>query len=228
MTTQRKIDNSLLKRFERKENSNSRKVNSKEKRVYFLIVCEGEETEPNYFKAFERELPPYTLNIQPWGTARDPLGVVNAAIEFKKRSKKDSVWVVFDKDDFPAKNFNAAIKKAAANQIKCAWSNEAFELWYILHFQYLDTPLSRNDYQRLLETEINKKANKGKTPFKYNKNSKEMFQLLKKYGNQEQAIQRAIKLEQQFENQQYATHNPCTLVYKLVEELNNPQIVFEK
>ena len=55
-----------------------------------------------------------------------------------------------------------------------------------------------------------------------------MFQLLKKYGNQEQAIQRAIKLEQQFDNQQYATHNPCTLVYMLVEELNNPQIVFEK
>ena len=120
MTTQRKIDNSLLKRFERKENSNSRKVNSKEKRVYFLIVCEGEETEPNYFKAFEKELPPYTLDIQTWGTGRDPLGVVNAAIELNKRSKKDSVWVVFDKDDFPAKNFNAAIKKAAANQIKCA------------------------------------------------------------------------------------------------------------
>ncbi len=199
MTTQRKIDNSLLKRFERKENSNSRKVNSKEKRVYFLIVCEGEETEPNYFKAFEKELPPYTLDIQTWGTRCDPLGVVNAAIE-----------------------------KAVANDIKCAWSNEAFELWYILHFQYLDTPLSRNDYQNLLESEINKKANKGKNPFKYKKNSKEMFQLLKKYGDQKQAIQRALKLEQQFENQQYATHNPCTLVYKLVEELNNPQIVFEK
>jgi hypothetical protein len=94
MTTQRKIDNSLLKRFERKENSNSRKVNSKEKRVYFLIVCEGEETEPNYFKAFERELPPYTLDIQTWGTRRDPLGVVNAAIELKKEVKRQRMGCV--------------------------------------------------------------------------------------------------------------------------------------
>lgn len=228
MTTQRKIDNALIKRFERKENSNGRKVNSKEKRVYFLIVCEGEATEPNYFKAFEKELPPYTLDIQALGTGRDPLGVVNAAIEFNKRSKKDSVWVVFDKDDFPGRNFNAAIKKAISNHIKCAWSNEAFELWYILHFQYMNSPLSRNDYQRYLETEINNKANQGNNTFSYKKNSTEMFHLLKKHGDQKQAIQRAKKLDQQFENQQYATHNPCTQVYKLVEELNNPQIVFEK
>lgn len=182
MTTQRKIDNALLKRFERKETSNSRKVNSKEKRVYFLIVCEGGQTEPNYFQAFEKELPPYTLDIQALGTGCDPLGVVNAAIELKNRSKKDSVWVVFDKDDFPARNFNAAIKTATTNNIKCAWSNEAFELWYILHFQYMNTSLSRKDYQQYIETEINSKANKGKNTFSYKKNSTEMYQLLKKHA----------------------------------------------
>ncbi len=53
-----KIDNAFKKRFAREEKA--RAFETRDKRVYFLIVCEGTKTEPEYFKAIEKELPPGT------------------------------------------------------------------------------------------------------------------------------------------------------------------------
>ena len=209
----------LEKRFERKEQQ--RKINIREKRVYFLIVCEGTKTEPNYFKSFKTILPSYTLDIETIGTAKNTLGVVEIAMQRKAASNKkyDSVWAVFDKDNFSERNFNNAINKATANGIKCAWSNEAFELWYILHFHYVDMGISRKDYHRYITSQLEKQLPK----FRYTKNNPEMYTLLKKYGNQKQAVVWAKKLEKQYTGNNFAQHNPCTRVYALVEELNNPQ-----
>ena len=41
---------------------------------------------------------------------------------------------------------NKAINDATANDLKVAWSNEAFELWYLLHFIFLDTAITRKAY----------------------------------------------------------------------------------
>ena len=53
---------------------------------YFLIVCEDESTEPAYFRKvfqekFEELLPKDTIRIEPVGTGRNSLGVVEKAIE---------------------------------------------------------------------------------------------------------------------------------------------------
>ncbi len=209
-----------LRRFERKESE--RKVATREQRVYFLIVCEGKCTEPNYFNAFKRELPPYTLHIEPIGAGKNTLSLVDHAIDLKSKSPKpyDSVWVVFDKDDFD-KNFDNAIAKAEANGIKCAWSNEAFELWYILHFKYVETPISRHKYGKHIETHLSKHTGK---KFHYTKNHSTMFELLAQHGNQAQAIKWAKKLEKtHIHKKSFVEYNPSTRVYALVEELNNPQ-----
>ncbi|MNT63219.1 hypothetical protein D3C71_1693830 [compost metagenome] len=56
--------------------------------------------------------------------------------------------------------------------------------------------------------------------YEYEKNSTEMYALLKEHGSIEDAIRNAKKLERNFAGRQdYADHNPCTMVYKLVEEL---------
>ncbi len=56
--------------------------------------------------------------------------------------------------------------------------------------------------------------------YRYQKNSVEMYALLKEYGSIEDAIRNAKNLEINFAGRQdYANHNPCTMVYKLVEEL---------
>lgn len=38
---------------ERRQGRSSRRVGTREVRQRFLIVCEGEQTEPNYFRAFQ-------------------------------------------------------------------------------------------------------------------------------------------------------------------------------
>ncbi len=151
-----KIDNSIKKRFEREEKK--RKINTREKLVYFLIVCEGEKTEPNYFKALEKRLPRGTIELKIDGVGRNTVGLVEYAINQRDLvcRKFDRVWVVFDKDDFPDDNFNGALIKANSNNINCAWSNEAFELWFLLHFQFVNNCMKRGAYKAFLEREIRK------------------------------------------------------------------------
>jgi hypothetical protein len=220
-----KIDNALKKRLERRETT--RAINSRQKLVYFLIVCEGEKTEPNYFKALERELPRGTIELRIDGTGLNTLGVVDYAIRQRKIACRnfDRLWVVFDKDGFDSENFNSAILKAKQNGFGCAWSNEAFELWFLLHFQFINHSMSRTEYASFIEKEIRAKSKDNQ--YTYQKNSSDTYRLLQKFGNRMQAINWAKKLRSAFNDQRYATHNPATCVYELIEELLNPQLILE-
>ena len=221
-----KIDNSIIKRYSRKEKK--RLIDFKSKRMFYLIVCEGEKTEPNYFASLKESLPKGVLELTQIdidGTGKNTLSIIGEAKKLRKRyeekylRKIDKVWAVFDKDSFPSKNFNNAINKGEHSRpkINCAWTNEAFELWYLLHFSYYNTGLSRHQYQKLIEKEINKAS--GKKGYKYTKNSVEMYSLLNSYGNQDFAISNAEKLEKLYNDRRFSNHNPCTKVHLLIKEL---------
>ncbi len=197
-------------------------------RRFYLIVCEGTKTEPNYFEGLKRNLPPGVINLVDLtveGTGHNTLTVIDDALRAKARLEKqgrtiDEVWAVFDRDSFPEEHFNNAIFKGKANGVQCAWTNEAFELWYLLHFQFFQNGMSRDAYAELLEREL---SNKLKRPYKYQKNSLDMFTLLQKYGDVEQAIIWAKSLADSFAGQtDYANHNPCTKVNELIEKLLSP------
>jgi hypothetical protein len=213
-----KIDNALQKRFAKQaERSKPREVVT-----YFLIVCEGEKTEPNYFKSFPKKVGKFVYDISFEGGGISTLKVVEKAIELRDKSKQkyDRVWAVFDRDSFEANSFNSAILKAKANDIKCAWSNEAFELWYLLHFHNRVTAMKRDEYKKAIEEAVNEKLGKKKKKFKYQKNDKEMYSLLGKVGSQDAAIKWAKELANGITGKQFANYNPQTMVFKLVEELN--------
>ncbi|MCX8481429.1 MAG: RloB family protein, partial [Sediminibacterium sp.] len=215
-----KIDNALTKRFS--QNSKQKKK-SKEISVYILIVCEGEKTEPNYFKSFPKNVGKIVYNVQLEGGGINTLKVVEKAIELRDKSplKYDRVWAVFDRDSFTSQMFNSAILKAKAHNIECAWSNEAFELWYLLHFKNQNTAMKRSDYKKAIEEAVNKLCKNNKvTPFIYKKNDPLIYGLLKKYGNQDFAIKNAKKLSKTMDGEKFANYNPQTMVFKLVEELN--------
>lgn len=224
------IDTLNIEDYPSKSNVESKEA-TRDIRVYFLIVCEGEKTEPNYFKSFPKHAGNVIYNLEFGEGGKNTKSVVKEAETIIKKSstKFDRVWVVFDKDDFKDVQFNAAISMAEDRGYGCAWTNEAFELWYLLHFQYRDSAMDRSEYARVIEQEINKiikkdkKSKKGKVKdsdlFKYKKNSKEMFKILQKFGNQNKAIERSKKLENMHLDKKFAQHNPCTKVYKLVEEL---------
>lgn len=224
-----KIDNAILKRTVRVEKK--RKEKTREVRVYFLIVCEGEKTEPNYFKSFKTNVKSFVYTIDTLDEGSNTKDLVKRTINARVKSSQqyDSVWVVFDKDSFSSNNFNGAIQLAENNNIKVGWSNEAFELWYLLHFQYRNTYMSREDYKSVIEKEVNDKItaqskSKKTKPFVYKKNSAEMYSILEKYGNQKQAIIYAKKLILNHSCNNFAIHNPCTRVHLLVEELNGDSL----
>ena len=226
-----KIPNEHLKRFARQEQK--RKKDIRVKRKYYLIVCEGEKTEPNYFQGLKDDLPKGVLTycqIDIEGTGRNTQSLVDESLRLKLAYEKDSnrpidrLWVVFDRDSFSANDFNNAILRCqnATPAIGCAWSNEAFELWYLLHFQYYENGMSRRDYKGLIENSLKPFVG---NDYRYEKNSVEMYALLKQYGNLDDAIRNAKRLSANFgDRQDYANHNPCTMVWRLVEELSELNI----
>ena len=133
------------RKLERQFSSHKKERQSRELKIYFLIVCEGEKTEPNYFMHFHQKVKNFVY-VKCEGGGINTIQVVEKAINLRDNSelKYDKVWAVFDKDDFPSECFNAAIQKAKSNGIDCAWSNEAFELWYLLHFQYRNAGMKRD------------------------------------------------------------------------------------
>ena len=177
-----------------------------------LIVCEGEKTEPNYFKKFPANPEVYD-RIDIHGTGYNTVSLVKEAIRLNNEAleRKEpyiEVWCVFDKDDFSIDRFQSAINLAKINKIRCAYSIEAFELWYMLHFNFYDSALSRKQYKEKLSELI------GKT---YQKNDEEMYTLLN--SRKDRAIQNAKKLYFQQYKKPFAEQNPMTSVFLLVERL---------
>jgi hypothetical protein len=197
-----------------------RQTKTRETRKNFLIVCEGEKTEVNYFKAFTV---PKKIEVRVKGEGKNSLSLVNKAIKIidnvNKDDSFDQIWCVFDKDNCSKEQFNQAERLAKENNVKIAYSNEAFEIWFILHFQYLDIATSRSEYLTILTNQMQKYGLLNKKE-KYAKNREDMYEKLKPY--QTTAITNAAKLIQ--DRDEAKKHpfdaNPSTTVHELVQELN--------
>lgn len=184
-----------------------RKVDTREIRQRFLIVCEGEKTEPNYFRSFR--VPKDVAEIDVQGLGENPSRLVKSAKDLNNQGDYDQVWCVFDRDSWTVEDFNNAIQKANEQGFKVAYSNEAFELWYVLHFDFLNTGIPRGDYLRKLNSLL------GRT---YKKNSETIYEEL--LERQSIAIKNAENLLKQYDPHIPAKDNPSTLVHLLVQELN--------
>lgn len=198
----------------------------------FLIVCEGENTEVQYFQS----IPVVSLNVIPVhgkslkGEGKK-LGLVKYALELAKESDfaGAEVWCVFDYDiereeaHVQPQDFDNAVA-LASKKLHVAWSNDCFELWFLLHYQYIDTALERGEYYTRLKNYwgLGSFSREAKTKsFCQN-----IFTLLQERGNSEQAIQRAERLDKMHEsnNSPYHQRCPCSTVYKLVRELTKQQL----
>ncbi|MGA9399193.1 MAG: RloB family protein, partial [Anaerolineaceae bacterium] len=182
-----------------------RSVNTLNIRQRFLIVCEGEKTEPNYFKCFRG---PFIV-VDAMGIGANTKSLVEQAIELKAKDDYDQIWCVFDKDDNSVSQFNEAIKLARRNHIKIAYSNQSFELWYVLHFCLMRSAITRSDYKK----HLNKKL--GHT---YKKNCETIYSEL--HELQKDAIRNAKLLLTEYTPRRPAVDDPSTTVHELVEQLN--------
>jgi hypothetical protein len=196
----------------RKRDVFTRLSKNKEPLKRILIVCEGEQTEPNYFRDFGLS----STEVMVVGAGRNTLSLVEKTKQIKdEREDKiaapfSSIWCVFDRDDNPAHNVDNSIQKAKKYNFNVAYSNEAFEIWFILHFSYISTALSRSQYRDILNDYLN---------VKYEKNIKGIYERI--LDKQQAAIRNAKMLAATYlQSQAFATRNPYTDVYALVEELN--------
>ena len=179
----------------------------------FLIICEGVNTEPDYFNAFRLT----SANVKALGQGMGTLALVHKAIHIKEQEKLkgrtyNQNWVVFDKDDFPENDFNSAILLAQQNGFEVAYSNQAFEFWFLLHFNLYQGALHRSRYEKMLSALLG---------FAYTKNSgvsSKMFNTL--FSKQEQAINHAKTIMRQFNGNNPAQQESSTTVHLLVKELN--------
>jgi len=240
MARDKRLPQSKRDRKRREQQKNARKPLAVGR---VLIVCEGEKTEPNYFKWWQKQLEKIRVvaksdaklaarskvrgidvnsssdEIEVKGEGKNTNSLVKEATRLKTQAKIQAkieytqVWCVFDRDSFPAKNYNTAIEQACANDLKVAYSNEAFELWYLLHFDYVNTGVSRKQYKKMLTERLGEK---------YQKNDQAMYEKLLKHpkADQQRAIKNAKKLLNKYA-EDYANHNPSTTVFELVENLND-------
>lgn len=125
----------------------------------FLIVTEGEKTEPNYIKALRDRLQLNAAEVEivhPKGT--DPKTLTMRAVELRdartKAVKKglaiayDEVWVVFDLEtphDERRTLAGLAMAMKEARGIRFAVSDPCFEFWLLLHGEYTTSPFADCD-----------------------------------------------------------------------------------
>lgn len=222
----------------------------------FIIFCEDEVSEPTYFKSFETS----KIKVNPIKNQKSMIeNVINAIYHCKEEGvmkSKDGmfyildeeiqVWCVYDRDREETEEkmqrgnvvFDESVTMAETKGIKLAYSNDAFELWILLHFEDIDPEIE--DYKNRLfyydklttifknlstPNEILSKALMHNT-FSYKKDLKQKRKFLKIVmpeiiGKTNDAIERAKKLEEFHDDGSKHPHekSPYTLVHHLVEEL---------
>jgi hypothetical protein len=185
-----------------------RKQGTRPKRERILVVCEGAKTEPAYFQAFV-VAEPHEVVVVPAGD--HTLSLVRRALsERADQGPFTETWVVLDRDGFKTERFKAALRLAQREGLKVAYTNEAFEAWFLMHFHYCDAALSRSTYEDRLAEALERP---------YFKNDPSMYATLQE--KQATAIQNAERLLATYgAAHDPETDNPSTTVHLLVKRLN--------
>jgi len=144
-------------------------------------------------------------------------------------------WIVIDRDkervnggghtseDFNSTLLSAKSKKETLN-IEVAYSNDAFELWYLLHFDYISTSLLRDEINKRLiiklkEKNLHKFSKLNKKNIKDENYTKHIYDELLEL--QDTGIKNATKLLESYGNEYNPENaNPSTTIHKLIEILN--------
>ena len=185
-----------------------------------LIVCEGEKTEPKYFERFRMNRTIRELDIR--GEGMNTLSLVKETERIvEKDGSFDEVWCVFDRDSFKPDTYDNAISKINSKpNWHVAYSNEAFELWFVLHFEYLDTAVDRSHYRDRLT------HHRGE---KYEKNDETFYDFLESNGNETRAMSHAKRLvSEQDVSLPLSRQCPSTTVHIFVQELRKWEKEAEK
>ena len=197
---------------------------------HHLIVTEGTATEPAYFGAIKEIINkqyPQKIQLEVSGEGDNTVSLFEKAKALARDNSSiyRHVWVVYDTDDFPASCIDRVPGLCIENsteetEFHAVWSNQCIELWFLLHFSFMQSDIHRMEYWPKL-TGCLKQLSVGK----YEKNRKDMYQIL--YPFMKSAIRNAKTLNSINEGKAPSAAAPGTKVYEFVEKLE-PYLSEEK
>lgn len=189
---------------------------------HHLIVTEGTDTEPAYFGAIKEIINkqyPEKIHLDVSGEGDNTISLFGRAklLAGNNSNVYKHVWIVYDTDDFPADHIDRVLQLCVENSTEettfhAVWSNQCIELWFLLHFSFMQSDIHRTEYWPKL-TEYLKQIGAGE----YTKKRKDMYQILYPYINY--AIGNAKRLNALNEGKLPSKAAPGTKVYELIELL---------
>jgi len=206
-------------RHKKRKARNTSKKRVEQKAV--LIALEDTKSSKYYFQALlnHKKLTGQVVFAKHIGT--DSASVIEAIVSHERENpnqKYEKTWAVIDKDDYSKNQINGAIQRAKELGICIAISNEAYELWILLHFR----PITRFTSRKELNSELNK-IFKDRWGIEYSKSSQDIYNFI--VGLQSKAIKNSKQLVkthiQNHGKLDPYVHNPLTTVFELVEYLNS-------
>lgn len=238
-------DKIFQRKKEREKEAFTREIDTKTTVPDIIIACEDSVSSPTYFKSIVANLIKEKLITQDsFVIAKhkhtNPLGVLEDLKSHKDKNKKtyenfEHKWIVIDRDiervnggGHTAEDFNSAIQAADSEEdekkVEVAYSNDAFELWYLLHFDAISTSFTRDEInkrliKKLKTLDLKKFSKLDKDNIKTVHYTKLIFEAT--LDKQPDAMKNAESLLKSYGT----THNkekdnPATTVHKLVEILN--------
>ncbi len=201
----------------------ARKSGNRQTRDKFIILTNGEQSETNYFTILKSHKSIYDVEVK--FINADPIALVDNTEKLLHTANQ--VWCVFDIDyTYKENRLLPALKKARTTGVKIAYSNMAFEVWLISHFQKCEKYLEVKDYAEIL-TKFLKQTGYA---FEYNKSDevalKKIF--IPRYKeattNAKIVFQKRVKQFRETHNENAELPiwewNSSTNIFKLIEALH--------
>ncbi len=186
---------------------------------YYFIVTDTRKTEENYMYGLRNSLPKelqsrLVIKVSKAETAE----LVTACKEQAAMEPQyGEPWIIFDRDQVV--NFDQIIETAKKEGIHAGWSNPCIEIWFDAYFgemhSYPDSVTCCRDFSHTFEK---------KTGQEYKKSHKQIYTMLKQYGDEDEAIRIAESRHEQHLREgkdKPSEMCPCTTVHRLVGEIKD-------
>ncbi len=182
------------------------------------IICEGEKTEPNYFRELSAHYRLSSANVEiTQGEGNDPVSVLRTARQLQRVEKGqgeryDRIFCVFDRDEHV--NYADGCHQAQTAGFRTALSNPAFEYWLLLHFEYTRAPFQRTGVRTAAQN--CERALRGRLPGSAEGMRGLFRQMFPDLSEAKMRSARALA-----DARRTGEENPSTEVHELVEYLQN-------
>jgi len=115
----------------------TRPIGQRRYRKLYVIVTEGDKTEPIYFGQFDGGDPAdYHLHLVRAGTKSAPKHLLRRAQRYvseQRLQQRDEVWIICDTDQWTEEALLDLVAECRDSGYNLAVSNPCFEYWLLLH-----------------------------------------------------------------------------------------------